>query len=93
MFGHQLNVVREKKIAKIQLAYDGLLHTHKHGIFHNNLKANNVVLEKRKEKWNRVIIAEIIQTHIKNTLQKQHVVVVKGKLNYLLDYNVKFPWE
>lgn len=35
---------------------DGLAHIHKRGVLHNDLKANNVVLEKRKEEWNRVII-------------------------------------
>ena len=35
---------------------DGLGHIHKRGILHNDLKANNVVLEKRKEEWNPVII-------------------------------------
>ena len=34
----------------------GLDHTHKRGILHNDLKANNVVLEKRSEAWNPVII-------------------------------------
>jgi len=34
----------------------GLDHTHKRGILHNDLKANNVVLEKRSEAWNPVIM-------------------------------------
>lgn len=35
---------------------DGLEHVHKRGILHNDLKPNNIVLEKRHDKWNPVII-------------------------------------
>ena len=33
---------------------DGLEHVHKRGILHNDLKLNNIVLEKRHEKWNHL---------------------------------------
>ena len=35
---------------------DGLSHTHKRGVLHNDLKANNIVLEKRETEWNPIII-------------------------------------
>lgn len=34
---------------------DGLEHVHKRSILHNYLKPNNIVLEKRYDKWNPVI--------------------------------------
>ena len=33
-----------------------LYHVHHRGVLHNDLKANNIVLEKRKDQWNPVVI-------------------------------------
>lgn len=65
---------------------DGLAHIHKCGILHNDLKANNVVLEKQKEEWNPVIIyfgkAQMISDH------KPSISLSKNKQR---EYQMKYP--
>ena len=40
----------------LSMAIKGLHHVHTRQILHNDLKSNNVVVEKRNDMWNPVII-------------------------------------
>ena len=42
--------------APLKRIIDGLSHTHNCGVLHDDLKANNFVLEKREAEWNPIII-------------------------------------
>lgn len=54
--------IRKKKMEKsswlfiLRKVIEALHHVHRRGVLHNDLKANNIVLEKRKDQWNPVVI-------------------------------------
>lgn len=40
----------------VKLLIEALIHIHSGGILHNDLKSNNVVMERREQQWNPVVI-------------------------------------